>query len=196
MVSLLLRLYDVGEGRITVDGHDLRDVTLDSLALQSGVVPQEPFLFTGTVKQNIRYNRTDATDEEIVEAAKAVGAHEFITEMEHGYDTELQERGGNLSVGQRQLLSFAPRARRRPTNSHPGRGNGQHRHAIRDSDSTCRRKAAQGADRPGDRSPPVNDSQRRPHRSYGPWPHSRAGQPRRAHGRGWPVRAASVVHDG
>ena len=107
MVSLLLRLYDVSEGRVTIDGHDLRDVTMDSLAVQSGVVPQEPFLFTGTVKQNIRYNNTEATDEEIVEAARAVGAHEFIAEMEHGYDTKLQQRGGNLSVGQRQLLSFA-----------------------------------------------------------------------------------------
>ena len=78
-----------------------------SLARQMSVVLQEPFLFTGTVKDNIRYNRTDTTDRDIEEAAKAVGAHDFITEMERRYDTLLQERGGNLSVGQRQLVSFA-----------------------------------------------------------------------------------------
>ena len=107
LVSLLLRYYDVTQGKITVDGHDIRHVSQDSLALQMGVVLQEPFLFSGTVKDNIRYNRTEATDQEVVTAAKAVGAHEFITRLESGYDTPLQERGGNLSVGQRQLVSFA-----------------------------------------------------------------------------------------
>ena len=107
MVSLLLRYYDVTQGRITIDGHDIRQVTQDSLAHQMGVVLQEPFLFSGTIKENSRYNRTKATDEEVVRVAKAVGAHEFITRLEHGYDTPLQERGINLSVGQRQLVSFA-----------------------------------------------------------------------------------------
>ena len=107
IVSLLLRLYDVTEGKITLDGKDIRDVSLDSLARQMSVVPQEPFLFSGTVAENIRYNRADATEDEIVMAAKAVGAHEFIGKLERGYETELQERGGNLSVGQRQLISFA-----------------------------------------------------------------------------------------
>ena len=107
VVSLLLRYYDVNQGRITVDGHDIRQVTQDSLAMQMGVVLQEPFLFSGTLKENIRYNRTEATDEEVVIAAQAVGAHEFITRLEHSYDTPLQERGVNLSVGQRQLVSFA-----------------------------------------------------------------------------------------
>ena len=107
LISLLLRYYDVVQGRITLDGHDVRDVEHVSLARQMSVVLQEPFLFTGTVKDNIRYNRTDTTDRDIEEAAKAVGAHDFIIEMERGYDTLLQERGGNLSVGQRQLVSFA-----------------------------------------------------------------------------------------
>ena len=107
IVSLLMRLYDVTEGRITVDGHDLRDISLDSLARQIRVVPQDPFLFSGTVKENIRYNRAEAGDEEIERAARAVGAHEFISRLERGYDTPLQERGGNLSIGQRQLISFA-----------------------------------------------------------------------------------------
>ena len=107
LVSLLMRLYDVTEGRITVDGHDIRRVSLASLARQVSIVPQEPFLFTGTVKENIRYNHVEAADDVVVRAAKAVGAHEFISELEQSYETLLEERGGNLSVGQRQLISFA-----------------------------------------------------------------------------------------
>ena len=105
--SLLLRLYDVVDGRITIDGHDVRDVTRDSLARQTSIVLQEPFLFSGTVGENIRYNSPDATHEDMVKAARAVGAHDFIADMEEGYDTTLLERGSNLSVGQRQLVSFA-----------------------------------------------------------------------------------------
>ncbi len=107
LVSLLLRFYDVTEGRITLDGHDVRDLGQDSLGRQMSVVLQEPYLFGGTVRDNIRYNRLDATDEDVERAARAVGAHEFIQRLPEGYDTELQERGGNLSVGQRQLISFA-----------------------------------------------------------------------------------------
>ena len=107
LVSLLLRFYDVAEGRITIDGHDIREVTLDSLAGQMGVVLQDPYLFLGTVKENIRYNSTGATDEEVVRAATAVGAHEFIAGLKDGYDSPLEERGGNLSVGQQQLITFA-----------------------------------------------------------------------------------------
>ena len=107
MVALLQRLYDVTEGRITVDGHDLREVTRQSLISQMAVVPQEPYLFSRTVNENIRYSHPEAADEDIVAAAKGVGAHQFISEMEKGYDTPLQERGGNLSIGQRQLISFA-----------------------------------------------------------------------------------------
>ena len=107
IVSLLLRLYDVVEGRITVDGHDVRDVTRQSLVNQMSIVLQEPHLVSGTVKENIRYNHAAVTDEQVVQAAKAVGADEFIMRMERGYDSPLQERGGNLSVGQRQLIAFA-----------------------------------------------------------------------------------------
>ena len=106
-VSLLMRLYDVKGGMITIDGNDIRDLRLDSLTSQIGIVPQEPFLFSGTVKENIRYNHLRVTDDEIVKAATAVGADEFISRMEQGYDTQLQERGSNLSIGQRQLISFA-----------------------------------------------------------------------------------------
>ena len=107
LVSLLMRFYDVKEGRITIDGHDLRDVTLDSLSRQMGVVLQEPHLFAGTVVENIRYCHTDAPDEAMFRAARAVGIHDFIMGLEKGYDTEIEEGGSNLSVGQRQLMSFA-----------------------------------------------------------------------------------------
>ena len=109
LVSLISRLYEVkrGRGSIFVDGHDVRDVTRKSLAGQMSMVLQEPFLFSGTVRENIRYNRTEAADAQMIEAAKAVGAHDFIEKLEEGYGTYLHERGINLSVGQRQLISFA-----------------------------------------------------------------------------------------
>ena len=107
LVSLVPRLYDVNEGRITVDGMDIRDVTRESLTRQVSTVLQDPFLFTGTVAENIRYGRLNATDDEIREAARLVGADQFISRMPDGYETELQEMGSNLSSGQRQLVSFA-----------------------------------------------------------------------------------------
>ena len=107
LVSLLMRFYDVVDGKITIDGHDLRDITIGSLSRQMSVVLQEPYLFIGTVKENIKYNRTAASDQDVVEAATAVGAHDFIMKLPDGYDTEIREGGSNLSVGQRQLISFA-----------------------------------------------------------------------------------------
>ncbi|WP_421777537.1 ABC transporter ATP-binding protein [Gardnerella sp. KA00603] len=107
LVSLLSRFYDVSEGSITIDGHDVRSVTLASLRKQMGVMLQDSFIFSGTVRENIRYGKLDATDEEIEAAARAVHAHEFISEMDKGYDTEIEERGATLSAGQRQLISFA-----------------------------------------------------------------------------------------
>ena len=107
VVSLISRFYDVQSGQVLLDGNDLRDVSIDSLRSKLGVMTQDNFLFTGTIKENIRYGRLDATDEEIIEAAKAVNAHDFIMKMEKGYDTELSERGAGLSAGQRQLIAFA-----------------------------------------------------------------------------------------
>ena len=109
LVSLLSRFYDVprGQGAIEVDGFDIRDVTRQSLISQMSMVLQEPFLFSGSVRENIKYNHKDVTDELMIEAATAVGAHDFIMRLQDGYDTYLQERGINISVGQRQLLSFA-----------------------------------------------------------------------------------------
>jgi len=107
IAKLLARFYDVREGRITVDGVDIRDVTQASLRRQLGIVPQEGFLFAGTVRENIAFGRLDASQEEVVAAAEAVGAHEFITRLPNGYETELGERGAKLSLGQRQLVAFA-----------------------------------------------------------------------------------------
>jgi ATP-binding cassette subfamily B protein len=107
IAKLLARFYDPRAGRITIDGHDLRDVTQDSLRCQLGVVPQEGFLFAGTVRENIAFGRPEASEEEIVAAARAVGAHDFIVELEDGYETDVAERGSRLSLGQRQLVAFA-----------------------------------------------------------------------------------------
>jgi len=107
IAGLLARFYDVQEGAVLIDGHDVRDVTQRSLRSQIGVVLQEPFLFTGTIGDNIRYGRLAATDEEVEEAARAVGAHDLIVQLPDGYQTPIRERGRNLSVGQRQLISFA-----------------------------------------------------------------------------------------
>jgi ATP-binding cassette subfamily B protein len=107
IAKLLARFYDPTSGRITIDGYDLRDVTQSSLRRQLGIVPQEGFLFAGTVTENIAFGRPDAAAEEIVRAAQAVGAHEFIMRLEDGYETQLQERGSRLSLGQRQLVALA-----------------------------------------------------------------------------------------
>lgn len=107
MVKLLMRFYDVDQGAVTVDGYNLRDVTQNSLRRQISVVPQDTHLFSGNVMDNIRYGRLNATDAEVLEAAKTVGAHQFISELADGYQTEIMEGGAVLSTGQRQLLAFA-----------------------------------------------------------------------------------------
>jgi ATP-binding cassette subfamily B protein len=107
IAKLLARFYEPTHGRITIDGHDLNDVTQESLRRQLGVVPQEGFLFAGTVAENIAFGRPDAAPEEIVRAAQTVGAHEFVLRLEDGYETQLGERGSRLSLGQRQLVAFA-----------------------------------------------------------------------------------------
>ncbi len=106
-MALVHRFYDVWDGAVLVGGHDVRDLTQASLGDQVAMVLQEPFLFTGSVLENIRYHKTDASRETVVEAAKAVGAHDFIMALPEGYETKLEQRGGNISLGQRQLLSFA-----------------------------------------------------------------------------------------
>jgi ABC-type multidrug transport system fused ATPase/permease subunit len=107
MAKLVARFYDPTEGRVLVDGHDLREISSSSLRSQMGIVPQEAFLFSGTIRENIAFGRPDASDEQIRAAAAAVGVDGFISELEHGYDTEVGERGAQLSAGQRQLIAFA-----------------------------------------------------------------------------------------
>ena len=107
IVNLISRFYDIQKGTIKIDGHDIKSVSIESLRHQMGIMTQDNFLFTGTIRENIAYGKLDATDEEIIAAAKAVHAHDFITKLPDGYDTKLEERGGGLSVGQKQLLAFA-----------------------------------------------------------------------------------------
>lgn len=107
IVNLICRFYDIQHGQVCIDGRDVKSVTIESLRSQMGIMTQDVFLFSGTIRENIRYGRLEASEEEIIRAAKAVHAHEFIMKMEKGYDTELKERGAGLSAGQRQLLAFA-----------------------------------------------------------------------------------------
>lgn len=107
IVNLISRFYDVQKGIVSIDGYNVKNVSIESLRKQMGIMTQDNFLFTGSIKDNIRYGKLDATDEEIIEAAKAVHAHDFICKLDKGYDTVLTERGGGLSVGQKQLLAFA-----------------------------------------------------------------------------------------
>ncbi len=107
VINLISRFYNATKGVVAVDGYDVKSVTLESLRSQMGVMTQDNFLFSGTIKDNIKYGKLDATDEEIIEAAKSVHAHDFISKLEKGYDTEINERGTRLSNGQRQLIAFA-----------------------------------------------------------------------------------------
>ena len=107
LANLTARFYEVEKGAVTVDGYDVRSVTQRSLRRQIGIVPQDPFLFSGNIEDNIRYGRLEASHQEIIKAAKTAGAHNFITHLQHGYNTPVGERGGNLSAGQRQLVCLA-----------------------------------------------------------------------------------------
>jgi len=106
IVNLLSRFYNIEEGKVLIDGQDIMKVTMRSLRSQMGIMLQDNFLFTGTIAENIRYGKLDATDEEIHAAAQLIGAHHFIEKLPQGYDTEISERGGGISAGERQLLAF------------------------------------------------------------------------------------------
>jgi ATP-binding cassette subfamily B protein len=107
MINLLCRFYDVSGGRILIDGYDIRDVTQKSLRSQIGLVLQEPFLFSGTIRENLLYGNPEAGQEEMLKVSKALGLHDIVEQFPEGYDTQVQERGSRLSLGQRQLVSFA-----------------------------------------------------------------------------------------
>jgi ATP-binding cassette subfamily B protein len=114
LVNLIPRFYDVSGGRVTIDGVDLRDIKQDSLLAHIGIVPQETILFGGSVRDNIRYGKPRASDEEVTAAAKAAQAHEFILELPDGYDTHVEQRGVNLSGGQKQRIAIARALLTRP----------------------------------------------------------------------------------
>ncbi len=107
LANLIVRFYEVERGEVTVDGRDVRSVTQQSLRRQIGIVPQDPFLFSGSIEDNIRYGHPEAGHDEVIEAARTAGAHDFIAHLEHGYETQVGERGGNLSAGQRQFICLA-----------------------------------------------------------------------------------------
>ena len=107
IVKLIARFYDPGSGRVTVDGFDVRDLDLSAFRHQLGIVPQEPFLFTGTIRDNIAYGRPDATDAEVEAATRAVGAHDLVASLPGGYHAPVAERGRSLSSGQKQLIALA-----------------------------------------------------------------------------------------
>ena len=107
LANLTARFYEIEKGEVTVDGYDVRSVTQQSLRHQIGIVPQDPFLFSGSIEDNIRYGHLEASHQEVIKAAKTAGAHNFIAHLQHGYNTPVGERGGNLSAGQRQLVCLA-----------------------------------------------------------------------------------------
>jgi ATP-binding cassette subfamily B multidrug efflux pump len=107
IINLLARFYDPDEGVILIDGHNIRDIALDSLRSHMGIVLQDSFLFPISIRENIRFAKPNASDQEIVDAAKSVGAHDFIMKLPNDYDYEIQESSSNISIGQRQLISFA-----------------------------------------------------------------------------------------
>ena len=107
ITNLISRFYDPTFGSVKIDGIDIKDVNIETLRRQMGIMLQDSFLFSSSIKENIRYGKLNATDEEVIEAAKAVNAHEFIEKLEDGYDTNVNERGSRLSLGQRQLIAFA-----------------------------------------------------------------------------------------
>jgi ATP-binding cassette subfamily B protein len=107
IINLLARFYDPSEGRILIDGHDIREIPLDSLRSLMSIVLQDSFLFSVSIKENIRFGKPQASDEEVVEAAKSIGAHNFIMKLPNDYDYVIEEGSSNVSIGQRQLISFA-----------------------------------------------------------------------------------------
>ncbi len=190
IAKLIARFYDPRDGRITIDGLDLRDIRQESLRRQLGIVPQEGFLFAGTVSENIAFGRPDATQEEIVAAAQTVGAHDFITRLEDGYDTNLQERGTRLSLGQRQLVAFARALLADPrilildeATSSVDIG------TERKIEAALRRLLAR-PDGVHHRPPPLDDPRRRPDRRARARPDRRAGHPRRAARKARPLHVA------
>ena len=180
IAKLVTRFYDPTAGRVLVDGYDLRDVTLRSLRRQLGVVPQEPFLFGGSLRDNIAFARPGATDEELLEACRAVGLDELVERLPGGLDAPVYERGSSLSSGERQLLALARAFLASPAGAHPRRGDVVPRPALRGDDRAGARQRARGADGDHHRPPAVDGHAGRPHRRRQRRADRRARLPRRA----------------
>ena len=180
VAKLVARFYDPQRGSVSVDGHDLREVTQASLRRQLGIVPQEGFLFGGTVRENIEFGRPGASELEIVAATKAVGAHDFIRRLPEGYETEVGERGVT-AVGRAAAADRAGAgADRRPADTGAGRGDRERRRARRGRDRAGPADAAGGAHRDRDRAPAVDGHERGPDRGAGARARGRDGHARRA----------------
>ena len=179
MAALVSRFYDVVGGRITIDGYDVRDLTRESLAKQMGIVLQEPFQFSGTIMENIRYNHPEASDETVYEAAKAVGLHDHIASLRDGYETMMEERGGNMSLGQRQLVSFARALVADPRIIVLDEATASVGHPDRTADPAGDRQDAARSDGHRHRSPALHHPQRGQDRGDGEGPHRGDWRPRR-----------------
>ena len=178
ITNLINRFYDIADGKIRYDGINVNKIRKPDLRRSLGVVLQETNLFTGTVMDNIRYGKLDATDEECIHAAKLANADDFITRLPDGYDTMLTANGGNLSQGQRQLIAIARAAVADPPGHDPGRGHLLHRYPHRGPGPGGYGCPHEGPDGLRHRPPPVHRPQLRLHHGPGPWPHHRAGHPR------------------
>ena len=180
--KLVARFYDPTEGAVRVDGHDLRAVTAHSLRSQMGMVPQEGFLFSGTVRDNLAFGRLDATEEQLRDAARAVGADDFIMALPQGYDTQVGERGVQLSAGQRQLVAFARALVADPRILVLDEATANvdvHTESLIEEGL---RRLVDRAHLDRDRPPAVDDPARQPDPGHGVRPHRRAGHPRGAAG--------------
>ena len=171
IINLLLRFYDATNGSVRIDGHDVRRVSQASLRRQIGLVLQEPFLFSGSIHDNIAYGRAEATREEVIEVAKAVRLHEFVESLPFGYDTPIEERGGGLSTGQRQLVSFARALLTDPRVAGAGRGDEFGGHADRRSNPGRDGDDDAGPHEFRDRAPALDGAERDRGAGDGPGPH-------------------------
>ncbi len=189
LATLLHRFADVTQGKIMIDGFDIREVRRQSLVRQMSMVLQEPYLFSGTVQENIRYACTTASDADVIAAAQAVGAHDFIMALAQGYDTPLAERGVNLSVGQRQLHQLRPCHRRQSPHPHPGRGHGEYRHAHGNAHPACPAAHSARAHLHCDCAPPLDHPQCRQDCGVGARPHRRSGHTCRTPRTAWCLRS-------
>ena len=180
LVNLLMRFYDVDGGRITVDGNDIRDLRRADLRSQMGMVLQDTWLFGGTVRENIAYGNPAASDEKLIEAAKATYVDRFVRSLPDGYDTILDDEHGTVSAGEMQLLTIARAFLADPADPHPRRGHQLGRHPHRGPHPGGHERAAPEPHQLRDRPPALHDPRRRHHPGDGERPHRRAGRPRRA----------------